>query len=182
LPEHPAGICRMTAYMSSNGARIILVESASRFSRDLIVQETKYQYSRSWLHADRGRSGRVHQRHANGSADPTDPGSGVAIRKGVAGCQAGWCAAAQAAGHRTVRRPEAGPEAARILAQTLRAEGLTLRAIAARLGRRVFYHRPANLYKPESVKRMLASPSTPLRSMHSPPLSVPRPANTSLLR
>ena len=38
------GFAEMIAYMSSNGARTILVESASRFSRDLIVQETGYQF------------------------------------------------------------------------------------------------------------------------------------------
>src|SRR5665213_1243873 len=38
------GFAEMIAYMSSNGARTILVESVSRFSRDLIVQETGYAY------------------------------------------------------------------------------------------------------------------------------------------
>jgi hypothetical protein len=32
----------MIQYMNGNGARTILVESASRFARDLIVQETGY--------------------------------------------------------------------------------------------------------------------------------------------
>ena len=38
-----AGFNDMLAYMLSNGARTILVENASRFARDLIVQETGYQ-------------------------------------------------------------------------------------------------------------------------------------------
>jgi DNA invertase Pin-like site-specific DNA recombinase len=37
------GFKQMLAYMSSNGARTIVVENASRFARDLIVQETGYQ-------------------------------------------------------------------------------------------------------------------------------------------
>jgi DNA invertase Pin-like site-specific DNA recombinase len=38
------GFAEMIAYMNSNGARTILVESASRFARDLIVQETGYRW------------------------------------------------------------------------------------------------------------------------------------------
>lgn len=37
------GFSDMLAYMLSNGARTIIVENASRFARDLIVQETGYQ-------------------------------------------------------------------------------------------------------------------------------------------
>jgi DNA invertase Pin-like site-specific DNA recombinase len=38
-----AGFSEMLSYMLGNGARIVLVEDASRFARDLIVQETGYQ-------------------------------------------------------------------------------------------------------------------------------------------
>ncbi len=41
------GFCDMLAYMLGNGARTILVENASRFARDLIVQETGYQMLKS---------------------------------------------------------------------------------------------------------------------------------------
>ncbi|HUN43153.1 MAG TPA: recombinase family protein, partial [Acetobacteraceae bacterium] len=41
------GFAEMVGYMQGNGARIILVENASRFARDLIVQETGY----AWLKA-----------------------------------------------------------------------------------------------------------------------------------
>ena len=37
------GFTDMLAYMLSNGARTIIVESASRFARDLVVQETGFQ-------------------------------------------------------------------------------------------------------------------------------------------
>lgn len=38
------GFCDMMAYIAGNGARIILVENASRFARDLVVQLTGYDY------------------------------------------------------------------------------------------------------------------------------------------
>jgi DNA invertase Pin-like site-specific DNA recombinase len=37
----------MLEYMMGNGARIVLVETANRFARDLIVQETGYQMLKS---------------------------------------------------------------------------------------------------------------------------------------
>jgi DNA invertase Pin-like site-specific DNA recombinase len=42
IDERP-GFAELMAYMNSNGARTILVENASRFARDLIVQETGYR-------------------------------------------------------------------------------------------------------------------------------------------
>ena len=36
----------MLAVIAGNGVRTIIVETASRFARDLIVQETGYQYLR----------------------------------------------------------------------------------------------------------------------------------------
>jgi len=41
------GFAAMLAYMLGNGARTIIVENASRFARDLIVQETGYQLLKS---------------------------------------------------------------------------------------------------------------------------------------
>ena len=41
------GFSQMLEYMLGNGARIILVETANRFARDLIVQETGYQMLKS---------------------------------------------------------------------------------------------------------------------------------------
>lgn len=38
-----AGFCEMVSYMMGNGARTVLVETASRFARDLIVQETGHK-------------------------------------------------------------------------------------------------------------------------------------------
>src|ERR1700722_311434 len=38
-----AGFCDMVAYMLGNGARSVLVETANRFARDLVVQETGHK-------------------------------------------------------------------------------------------------------------------------------------------
>jgi DNA invertase Pin-like site-specific DNA recombinase len=38
-----AGFCEMVTYMMGNGARTVLVETANRFARDLIVQETGHK-------------------------------------------------------------------------------------------------------------------------------------------
>ena len=43
VDERP-GFCAMLDYMNGNGARTILVENASRFARDLVVQITGYDY------------------------------------------------------------------------------------------------------------------------------------------
>lgn len=42
-----SGFSDMLTYMLGNGARTIIVENASRFARDLIVQETGYQMLKS---------------------------------------------------------------------------------------------------------------------------------------
>jgi DNA invertase Pin-like site-specific DNA recombinase len=42
-----SGFCAMLAYMLGNGARTVIVENASRFARDLMVQETGYQMLKS---------------------------------------------------------------------------------------------------------------------------------------
>ena len=42
-----AGFCEMVGYMLGNGARTILVETANRFARDLIVQETGHKMLKS---------------------------------------------------------------------------------------------------------------------------------------
>ena len=41
--DERAGFAELLAHIASNGVRTILVETASRFARDLIVQETGYQ-------------------------------------------------------------------------------------------------------------------------------------------
>lgn len=44
--DQRAGFAAMMAHIQGNGVRTIIVETASRFARDLIVQETGYRYLR----------------------------------------------------------------------------------------------------------------------------------------
>jgi DNA invertase Pin-like site-specific DNA recombinase len=151
------GFAEMIAYMSSNGARTILVESASRFSRDLITQETGYAYLKklgfTLIAAD------------DPDAFTSDTPTAVLIRQ-VLGAVSQFEKAslvAKLAGARLRKRQANGrcegrkpaPDAARALARALRAEGLALRAIAGRLGEEGFLSPSGAPYGPESVKRML---------------------------
>jgi DNA invertase Pin-like site-specific DNA recombinase len=151
------GFAAMIAYMSSNGARTILVESASRFSRDLIVQETGYQYLQ--------KLGFTLIAVDDPDAFTSDTPTAVLIRQ-ILGAVSQFEKAslvAKLAGARLRKRKANGrcegrkqaPEAARRLAQTLRAEGLALRAIAGRLAEEGFQSPAGAPYGPESIKRML---------------------------
>ena len=42
------GFAAMLERIAGNGVRIIIVETASRFARDLIVQETGWRFLRAW--------------------------------------------------------------------------------------------------------------------------------------
>ena len=143
--------------MSSNGARTILVESASRFSRDLIVQETGYQFLKklgfSLIAVD------------DPDAFTSDTPTAVMIRQ-ILGAVSQFEKAslvAKLAGARLRKRqangrcegPKQAPEQARKLAQSLRDEGLTLRAISDRLAQAGFLSPSGNQYLPQSVKSML---------------------------
>jgi len=151
------GFAAMIAYMSSNGARTILVESASRFARDLIVQETGYQFLK--------RLGFTLIAVDDPDAFTSDTPTAVLIRQ-ILGAVSQFEKAslvAKLAGARMRKRQKDGrcegrkqaPDAARTLAQTLRAEGLALRAIAARLADAGFVVKSGAAYGAESVKRML---------------------------
>lgn len=129
------GLAAMIAYMSSNGARTVLVESASRFSRDLIVQETGYAYLK--------KLGFTLIAVDDPDAFTSDTPTAVLIRQ-ILGAVSQFEKAslvAKLAGARLRKRQANGrcegrkqvPDAARTLAKALRAEGLTLRAIADRL-------------------------------------------------
>jgi DNA invertase Pin-like site-specific DNA recombinase len=139
------GFAAMIAYMSGNGARTILVENASRFARDLIVQETGYQYLQ--------KLGFTLIAVDDPDAFTSDTPTAVLIRQ-ILGAVSQFEKAslvAKLAGARLRKRqttgrcegPKQAPKAGRLLAQTLRADGLALRAIADRLGKRGFYHRLA---------------------------------------
>ena len=152
------GFAEMIAYMNSNGARTILVENASRFSRDLIVQETGYQYLR--------KQGFTLIAVDDPDAFTSDTPTAVMIRQ-ILGAVSQFEKAslvAKLAGARQRKRqttgrcegPKQAPEAARKLAQALHAKGnSSLRQIAAELALAGFLSPSGNEYGAESVKRML---------------------------
>ena len=72
--ETRPGFAAMLAYIASNGARTIIVETASRFARDLMVQEVgfaKLQALGIKLVAADSPS-LIPRRHADIEADPSD--------------------------------------------------------------------------------------------------------------
>ena len=99
----------MLAYIASNGARTIIVETASRFARDLMVQEVgfaKLQALGIKLVAADSPS-LIPRRHAHVEADPADTRRGLRVRQGDGRCQAQGRQRAQARAH---RREGRGPE------------------------------------------------------------------------
>ena len=151
------GFTDMITYMKSNGARTILIENASRFARDIIVQETGYQFLKSLgftLIA-------VDDPDAFTSATPTADmvrqilGVVSAFEKAslVAKLQGARMRKRAATGRCEGRKP--APEAARTLANKLRADGLTLRAIATELSANGFFSPSGKVYSTSSIQTML---------------------------
>lgn len=151
------GFAEMIAYMSGNGARVILVESANRFARDLMVQEVGHAFLK--------KLGFTLIAVDDPDAFTSDTPTAVLIRQ-VLGAVSQFEKAslvAKLAGARMRKRAATGrcegrkqaPEAARTIAQTLRAEGLALRTIADRLAEDGFLSPSGKPYGPESVKAML---------------------------
>lgn len=153
------GFAEMIAYMSGNGARTILVENASRFARDLIVQETGYQFLKglgfTLIAVD------------DPDAFTSDTPTAIMIRQ-ILGAVSQFEKAslvAKLAGARMRARaksadgrcegPKPAPEAHRTLAKTLHADGLSLRAIAAKLAKAGHYSPSGAVYGAESIKRMI---------------------------
>src|SRR6516165_12151800 len=130
----------MLAAIAGNGVRAIIVETASRFARDLIVQETGYQYLRglgiALIAAD------------DSDAFTGDTPTQVLIRQ-ILGAVSQFQKAelvAKLAGARARKRAQTGrcegrppaPETAKTLARRLKRKGLSLRAIAAQLAAKGF--------------------------------------------
>jgi DNA invertase Pin-like site-specific DNA recombinase len=156
--ERPA-FAAMLAAIAGNGVRTIIVETASRFARDLIVQETGYQYMR-----DLGI--------ALIAADDPDAFTGdtptqVLIRQ-ILGAVSQFQKAelvAKLAGARARKRASdpayregraPAPDAAKALARRLKRRGLSLRAIATKLADHGFLAPSGKPYGAQSVKVMLS--------------------------
>jgi DNA invertase Pin-like site-specific DNA recombinase len=151
----------MLAAIAGNGVRTILVETAARFARDLIVQETGFAYLRdlgvTLIAAD------------DPDAFTADTPTAVMIRQ-ILGAVAQFEKASLVAklkGARDRKRAREGrcegrkpaPEAAQRLARRLRKKGLSLREIAGRLAQKGFVTvqgaREGQPYLAQSVKVML---------------------------
>jgi DNA invertase Pin-like site-specific DNA recombinase len=153
------GFAEMIAYMHSNGARTILVESASRFARDLIVQETGYQFLK--------QQGFTLVAVDDPDAFTSDTPTAVMIRQ-ILGAVSQFEKAslvAKLAGARMRARAKSpdgrcegakqAPAEHRALAKAVYAKGLSLRGIAIELAQAGFLAPSGKVYGPESIKRML---------------------------
>jgi DNA invertase Pin-like site-specific DNA recombinase len=159
------GFSEMLSYMLGNGARTIIVENASRFARDLIVQETGYQMLKA----------RGIELIAADSPDSflSDGPTAVLIRQ-ILGAVAQFDKATlvnKLRGARDRKSRELGrriegnpniaklakpvPAAAVEAARAAHARGLSLRAIAADLAAQSLVGRSGKPYGAQSIKLML---------------------------
>jgi DNA invertase Pin-like site-specific DNA recombinase len=148
---------QMLATIAGNGVRTIIVESASRFARDLIVQETGHAYLR-----DLGITLLAADGHDFSEETPT----AVLIRQ-VLGAVAQFEKASLIAklkgardrkrskdkNYREGRKP--APAAAIALARRLRRKGLSLQAIGKKLAEHGFLSPSGKAYLAQSIKVML---------------------------
>jgi DNA invertase Pin-like site-specific DNA recombinase len=156
-----AGFAAMLQYMLSNGARTIIVENASRFARDLIVQETGYQMLKS----------RGIELVAADSPDSflSDTPTAVLVRQ-ILGAVAQFDKAtlvnklrgardrkSAKLGRRIEGNPnwKSAPAAHVRAARAARARGLSLRKVSAELASQGFLAPSGSAYGAQSVKRML---------------------------
>jgi DNA invertase Pin-like site-specific DNA recombinase len=157
------GFCAMLAYMLNNGARIVIVENASRFARDLIVQETGYQALKakgielvaadapdSFL-SDTPTAALIRQ--ILGAVAQFDKATLVQKLRGARDRKSAKL------GRRVEGNPawKAVPYDAVVTAQSRHASGMTLRAISAELSAAGFLAPSGKPYGAQSVKRMLRS-------------------------
>jgi len=151
------GFAAMLATIASNGVRVVLVETANRFARDLIVQETGYSYLKelgiTLIPVDAPD-------HFN-EETPTS----TLIRQilgAVSQFEKASLVAKLAGARRRIRREvgrcegrKQAPEAARTMAKALHTKRHSLREIASRLAENGFLSPSGKAYGAESVKRML---------------------------
>jgi DNA invertase Pin-like site-specific DNA recombinase len=156
------GFRDMLAYMLSNGARTIIVENASRFARDLIVQETGYAMLKArgieLVAVDAPDSflsdtpTAVLIRQILGAVHQFDKAMLVQKLRGARDRKSAKL------GRRIEGNPSwtPVPAAAVAIAKAAQAKGLSLRAISQELATSGYRSPSARPYGPESVKRMLA--------------------------
>lgn len=156
-----AGFRDMMAAMLSNCARTILVENASRFARDLIVQETGYQALKAkgieLIAADSPESfvsdtpTATLIRQILGAVAQFEKTMLVQKLRGARDRKSAKL------GHRIEGNPswKSAPEEAVKAARAAKRRGLSLRAIAAELAKGGHLSPSGRMYGPQSVKCML---------------------------
>lgn len=157
LIQDRPGFADMLATIQGNGVRTIIVENASRFARDLIVQETGYAFLNNLgitlIAADDPDAftdvtpTKVLIRQILGAVSQFEKANLVAKLKGARDRKR------RDTGRCEGRKP--APDAARSLAQALHSEGKSLRAIATALADQGHHGPSGAVYGAESVKRML---------------------------
>lgn len=157
------GFAAMLAYMLGNGARTVIVENASRFARDLIVQETGYQALKAkgieLIAADSPDSfvsdtpTAVLIRQILGAVAQFDKATLVHKLRGARDRKSARL------GRRIEGNPnwKAVPEAVVQTARAAHGRGLTLRAISAELANAGLLSVSGKPYAAQSIKRMLRS-------------------------
>lgn len=155
------GFADMLAYMLSNGATTIILENASRFARDLIVQETGYQMLRArgieLIAADAPDSFLSDTptatliRQILGAVHQFDKAMIVQKLRGARDRKS------DRLGHRIEGNPawKPVPSATVTAAKAARGRGLSLRAIANELAEKGHVSRSGKPYGPQSIKVML---------------------------
>jgi DNA invertase Pin-like site-specific DNA recombinase len=155
--ERPA-MGAMLAEMLADGVKTVIVESASRFARDLIVQETGYQRLKSLgimlVAADHpdtftGDSPTATLvRQILGAVSQFEKSMAVARLKAARDRKSAQLGR-RCEGHKPA------PDEARAMARRLHAEGVSLRAIASRLALAGYLSPSARPYLPQSIVWMV---------------------------
>lgn len=158
--ESRAGFSAMLTYMLGNGARVVLVENASRFARDVVIQFTGHallkRHSIELVPVDAP------------SYFTEDSPTATLIRTvlgGVAAFEKDSLVARLRKARDRIRREKGRcegnpswkpvPAAAIKAARAAKARGLSLRAIGEELARKHHLSPSGRRYGPESIKRML---------------------------
>jgi DNA invertase Pin-like site-specific DNA recombinase len=161
--ERPA-FSAMLSEMLGDGVKTVIVETASRFARDIVIQETGYQRIKvlgiTLIAADHPETfvgdspTAVLVRQLLGAISEFEKAMLVARLKGARDrIRAASVSALDPAGRCDGRKP--APDGARAMARKLHAEGVSLRAIASRLALAGYLSPSARPYLPQSVKWML---------------------------
>jgi DNA invertase Pin-like site-specific DNA recombinase len=151
------GFADMVRYMLGNGARTVLVENASRFARDLLVQLTGHEYLKRHgielipvdapAHFTEDTPTARMVREILGSIAAFEKNSLVARlrkareRSGRLGGNPNWTPV-------PVEHVQA--------ASAAKAKGLSLRAVSSELANQGYLSRSARPYGPESIRRMVS--------------------------